>query len=274
MYGPFTNERLVGRAIAGRRDEVVLATKFGNERARGRLVGRHQRQPRVRARRVRRVARAARRRARSTSTTSTASIQDADRGDGRRDGRARRGGQGAPPRSLRGGAGRRSAARTRCIRSPRSSPSTRSGRATRGGRDPDRARARDRLRRLQPARPRLPLRAGQVGRRSATRTTSAAGTRASRARTSSTTSSSSTRIEEIAAEKGVTPAQLALAWVLAQGDDIVPIPGTKRVRYLEENAAAAERRAVRRGPAPPRRGVPAAAPTEGDRYPDMSRVNR
>ena len=38
-------------------------------------------------------------------------------------------------------------------------------------------------------------------------------------------------------EKGVTPGQLALAWVLAQGDDIVPIPGTKRVRYLEENAA-------------------------------------
>lgn len=44
----------------------------------------------------------------------------------------------------------------------------------------------------------------------------------------------------IAAEKGVTPAQLALAWVLAQGDDIVPIPGTKRVKTLEENAAAVD----------------------------------
>src|SRR6266542_5096685 len=43
------------------------------------------------------------------------------------------------------------------------------------------------------------------------------------------------RVQEIAAEKGVTPAQLALAWVLTRGDDIVPIPGTKRVRYLEEN---------------------------------------
>ena len=62
MYGPFTNERLVGRAIAGRRDEVVLATKFGNERARGRQLDRDQRQARVRARRLRRVARAARRR--------------------------------------------------------------------------------------------------------------------------------------------------------------------------------------------------------------------
>jgi aryl-alcohol dehydrogenase-like predicted oxidoreductase len=42
-------------------------------------------------------------------------------------------------------------------------------------------------------------------------------------------------VKELAAAKGVTPAQLALAWVLAQGEDIVPIPGTKRVRYLEEN---------------------------------------
>ena len=48
------------------------------------------------------------------------------------------------------------------------------------------------------------------------------------------------KVAEIAAEKGVTPAQLALAWVLAQGDDVVPIPGTKRRRYLEENAAAAD----------------------------------
>jgi aryl-alcohol dehydrogenase-like predicted oxidoreductase len=46
-------------------------------------------------------------------------------------------------------------------------------------------------------------------------------------------------LEKLAAEKGVTPAQLALAWVLAQGGDIVPIPGTKRRKYLEDNAAAA-----------------------------------
>jgi aryl-alcohol dehydrogenase-like predicted oxidoreductase len=44
----------------------------------------------------------------------------------------------------------------------------------------------------------------------------------------------------MAAEKGVTPAQLALAWVLAQGDDLVPIPGTKRREYLEQNAAAVD----------------------------------
>ena len=48
------------------------------------------------------------------------------------------------------------------------------------------------------------------------------------------------RIEQIAAQKRCTPSQLALAWVLAQGEDIVPIPGTKRRKYLEENAAAAD----------------------------------
>ncbi|QTE02775.1 aldo/keto reductase [Streptomyces cyanogenus] len=47
------------------------------------------------------------------------------------------------------------------------------------------------------------------------------------------------KVKEIAAEKDVTPAQLAIAWVLAQGEDLVPIPGTKRRTYLEQNAAAA-----------------------------------
>jgi aryl-alcohol dehydrogenase-like predicted oxidoreductase len=48
------------------------------------------------------------------------------------------------------------------------------------------------------------------------------------------------RIEELASQKSVTPSQLALAWVLNRGDDIVPIPGTKRRRYLEENVAAVD----------------------------------
>ncbi|MFH9015428.1 aldo/keto reductase [Streptomyces sp. NPDC017943] len=48
------------------------------------------------------------------------------------------------------------------------------------------------------------------------------------------------KVKEIAAEKDVTPAQLALAWVLAQGEDLVPIPGTKRRTYLEQNAAAVD----------------------------------
>jgi aryl-alcohol dehydrogenase-like predicted oxidoreductase len=48
------------------------------------------------------------------------------------------------------------------------------------------------------------------------------------------------KVREIAAEKGVTPAQLAIAWVLARGDDLVPIPGTKRRAYLEQNADAVD----------------------------------
>ena len=48
------------------------------------------------------------------------------------------------------------------------------------------------------------------------------------------------KVEEIASEKGITSAQLAIAWVLAQGEDLVPIPGTKRRTYLEQNAAAAD----------------------------------
>jgi aryl-alcohol dehydrogenase-like predicted oxidoreductase len=81
------------------------------------------------------------------------------------------------------------------------------------------------------------------------------------------------RVDEIATEKGVTAGQLALAWVLAQGDDVVPIPGTKRVRYLEENAAAAEVALS----ADDLRRLDEAFPhgaAQGDRYPDMSTVNR
>src|SRR3954463_3581390 len=48
------------------------------------------------------------------------------------------------------------------------------------------------------------------------------------------------KVKEIASEKGITPAQLAVAWILAQGDDLVPIPGTKRRTYLEENAGATD----------------------------------
>ena len=95
------------------------------------------------------------------------------------------------------------------------------------------------------------------------------------------------RVREIADEKGVTATQLALAWVMAQSDRggspaggggagrpvIVPIPGTKRVAYLEENAAAADVRLTDDD----LRRLDEAAPvgaTAGDRYPDMSSVHR
>jgi aryl-alcohol dehydrogenase-like predicted oxidoreductase len=74
-------------------------------------------------------------------------------------------------------------------------------------------------------------------------------------------------VRGLAAEQGVTPSQLALAWVLAQGDDIVPIPGTKRRRYLEENVAALD---VDPGPIQIRTEV------AGDRYAasGMASLNR
>jgi aryl-alcohol dehydrogenase-like predicted oxidoreductase len=80
-------------------------------------------------------------------------------------------------------------------------------------------------------------------------------------------------IEEIAQEKEAMPAQVALAWVLSRGEDVVPIPGTKRRRYLEENVGAldvklADEELERLEEAFPR-GV-----TAGDRYANMSTVNR
>jgi aryl-alcohol dehydrogenase-like predicted oxidoreductase len=77
----------------------------------------------------------------------------------------------------------------------------------------------------------------------------------------------------LAGEKGCTAAQLALAWVLAQGPDVVPIPGTKRVRYLEENVGALDVELDARDLA----AIEAAVPAEsvvGDRYSDMSTIDR
>jgi aryl-alcohol dehydrogenase-like predicted oxidoreductase len=81
-----------------------------------------------------------------------------------------------------------------------------------------------------------------------------------------------TAVNEIAAEKGCLPAQLALAWVLAQGEDIVPIPGTKRATYLDQNLAAADvvltaEDLVRLDELAPRGFA------QGDRYPNMTTVN-
>jgi aryl-alcohol dehydrogenase-like predicted oxidoreductase len=83
------------------------------------------------------------------------------------------------------------------------------------------------------------------------------------------------RVEEIARDKKCTPAKLALAWVLAQGDDIVPIPGTKRRKYLQENVGALDVALTGKDLA----RIDELAPHEavaGERYPDwaMQMVNR
>ncbi|MCT9852316.1 aldo/keto reductase [Priestia megaterium] len=80
------------------------------------------------------------------------------------------------------------------------------------------------------------------------------------------------QIRELAREKDCQPSQLALAWILSQGDDIVPIPGTKRIQYLEENIGAlkiqlSKEELYRINEVAPK-GVAA-----GERYPDMSSVN-
>lgn len=83
------------------------------------------------------------------------------------------------------------------------------------------------------------------------------------------------KVEEIAKEKNCRPSQLALAWVMAQGTDIVPIPGTKRRKYLEENAAAVEVKLTKED----LHRIDAVFPPEaasGQRYPDhmMALINR
>ena len=80
-------------------------------------------------------------------------------------------------------------------------------------------------------------------------------------------------IERISRAKGVRPAQLALAWVMSRGDDVVPIPGTKRVKYIEENAAAADITFTDEELERIDSVLPVGA-AAGQRYSDMSPVNR
>ncbi len=80
------------------------------------------------------------------------------------------------------------------------------------------------------------------------------------------------KVKQLATEHGCTPGQLALAWVLAQGDDVVPIPGTKRIAYLEENVGATAVELTDADLAALEEAVPRDA-VAGDRYADMSTVN-
>lgn len=75
------------------------------------------------------------------------------------------------------------------------------------------------------------------------------------------------RVREIAERRGSTPAQLALAWVMAKGQDIVPIPGTKSPQRLEQNAAAAELRLSQHDVEELEDSISRDA-VRGDRYPD------
>jgi len=80
-------------------------------------------------------------------------------------------------------------------------------------------------------------------------------------------------VDQMAREKDVPPAQLALAWVMSRGDDVVPIPGTKRVKYLEENAAAADITFTSEELERIDAVFPVGAAV-GQRYADMTTINR
>ena len=231
MYGPFTNEQLVGKAIADRRDEVLLATKFGNERdPDGSWVGINGRPDYVRAacdaslqrlgvdhidlyyqHRVDKTvpieetvgamaelveAGKVRHLGLSEASADTIRRAHADAPD-----------HGAPDASTRCSP---ATSRTRSCRRSASSasawcPTRRSAAASSPARSPTAGRA---GRRRLPALGRFPRFEGEA---------------------LDANLALVDRVRELAEEKGCTPGQLALAWVLAQGDDVVPIPGTKRV---------------------------------------------
>ncbi len=272
MYGPFTNERLVGRAIAGRRDQVVLATKFGNERREdGSWVGINGRPEYVRAacdaslerlgvevidlyyqHRVDRTV--------PIEETVGAMAELVQAGKVRFLGLSE-----ARPETIRRAHAVHpiTALQTEYSlwsREPEAEllPTVRElgigfvaysplGRGFLTGR----FRTEEDIQGGKDFRSRHPRFQGE-------------NFRSNRAIVE--------RVEGIAEEKGVTAGQLALAWVLHQGEDIVPIPGTKRVEHLEQNAAAVSVRLTPQDLARLDEAAPRGA-TAGDRYADMSTVN-
>src|ERR1700721_2440653 len=239
MYGPFTNEELVGRAIAGRRDEVILATKFGNERrADGSFIGVNGRPDYVKAAcdasllrlRVDHIDLYYQHRVDPTvpiEETWGAMSELVDRG-----------------KVLHLGISEASTSTLRKAHAvhPMIASQNEYSLFTRDPEDELLDVLRELAISLVAYSPIVRgLLSGKV-----TDTSELAETdfRRSAPRFYEENFAANLeivrRVEEIAANKGVTVAQLALAWVVAQGDDIVPIPGTKRRTYLEENAAAVD----------------------------------
>jgi aryl-alcohol dehydrogenase-like predicted oxidoreductase len=273
MYGPFTNEKLVGRALAGHRDEVVLATKFGNERrADGSWVGVNGRPEYVRSCIDASLARLG---------VGVIDLYYQHRVDPT-----------VPVEETWGAMGDLVAAgKVRYLGISEAAPATiRRAHATHPmsavqseyslfTRDPEEGV-------LQTTRelgigfvPYSPLGRGFLsGTITAPDQFSEGDFRQFSPRFQGENFHKNLevveRVRELAEKKGVTPSQLALAWVLAQGDDIVPIPGTKRRSYLEQNVAALRVQLTARDLAE----IDAVAPrgvAAGDRYAKehMARVN-
>jgi aryl-alcohol dehydrogenase-like predicted oxidoreductase len=271
MYGPFTNERLVGRAIAGRRDEVVLATKFGNVRGEnGERMG-----VRGDAQYVREACEASLRRLAvdhidlyyqhrvdrdvPIEETVGAMAELVEQGKVRHLGLSE-----ASPQTIR---------RAHAVH-PIAALQTE---YSLWSRDPEQA--------ILPTVRELgigfvaysPLGRGFLsGRFAGPEDLAEDDFRRHHPRFQGENLAANLelvgRVRAIAREKGVTAGQLALAWVLHQGDDVVPIPGTKRVPYLEENVAAVDVELSAADLARIDEAVPAGA-TAGDRYADMSSID-
>ncbi len=272
MYGPFVNEQLVGKAIAGRRDEVQLATKFGNERRPdGSRVGING-SPDY----VRRACDASLARLGvdhidlyyQHRVDKTVPIEDT---------------VGAMKELVEAGKVRTiglSEASADTIRRahavhPVTALQTEYSLFTRDLEDDILPVLRELGIGLVPYSP--------LGRGLLTGTVTADGFDAADSRSSvyfpRTSGENLTanlalvdQVKALAAQHGCTPGQLALAWVLAQGDDVAPIPGTKRVRYLEENAGALDVTLSADDLAALTTAVPRDA-VAGDRYGDMSTID-
>jgi aryl-alcohol dehydrogenase-like predicted oxidoreductase len=272
VYGPFTNERLVGRAIAGRRDEVVLATKFGNERLPdGTRLGVNGRPEYVHA-------------------ACDASLQrlGVDHIDLYYQHRV----DAAVPIEDTVGAMKElvDAGKVRHLGLSEAAPATiRRAHAVHPitalqteyslwSREPE-AEILGTVRELGIGFVAYsPLGRGFLtGRFTSASDFQAGDYRDGHPRFSGANLTHNLQIvagvRAIAERKACTPAQVALAWVLAQGDDIVPIPGTKRQRYLDENLAAVDVELSREDLDDLDRAAPRGI-TAGDRYVDMSPLNR
>ena len=239
VYGPHNNEELVGRAIKGKRDEVVLATKFGIVRDPANPDGaRRQWQARLRAKILRSQPAPPRRGLMDLyyqhrvdpntpiEDTVGAMAQLVKEGKVRYLGLSEAG-----PDTLR------RAMKVHPITALQTEYSLWS-------RDPEERNPRHlprtghRIRRLQPPRPRIPYRAISLASKISPADDYRRNTPRFQGENFKQESRSRSPCGGDRKRKDCKPSQLALAWVLAQGDDIVPIPGTKRRKYLEENVGA------------------------------------
>ena len=272
MYGPFTNEQLVGKAVAGRRDEVQLATKFGNERRPdGSWVGINGRPEYVRAacdaslqrlgvdhidlyyqHRVDRTV--------PIEETVGAMKELVDAGKVRHLGLSE--------------AGADTIRRAHAV-APITALQSEYSLFTRDLEDEVLPTVRELGIGLVPYSPLgRGILTGAVDATSLSADDSRAAGRFPRFQGEALDANLRlvAQVRDLAEEKGCTPGQLALAWVLAQGEDVAPIPGTKRVRYVEENVAAADVELTEDDLRALEQAVPRDA-VVGDRYADMSSVN-